>query len=74
MRWGWLFARACTKGHTRRSAPLLRDLCLGSRQLFVELADITGNSFELKTEGLLNLCHTQQALDLEANGLAILAR
>lgn len=74
MRWGWLFARACTKRHTRRSAPLLRDLCLASRQLFVEFADITGNSFELKTEGLLNLCHTQQALDQEARGLATLAR
>jgi len=74
MRWGWLFARSCTKRHTRRAAPVLRDLCLGSRQLFVELADITGNSFELKTEGLLNLCHTNQALDQEARGLATLAR
>ena len=74
MRWSWLFARACTASHTRRVAPLLRDLCLAGRQLFVELADITGNSFELKTEGLLNLCHTQQALDHEAANLARIAR
>ena len=73
MRWGWLFARSCTKAHTRKTAPLLRDLCLAGRQLFVELADITGNAFELKTEGLLNLCHTQQALDHEANSVARLA-
>lgn len=73
MRWGWLFARACTERHVRRSAPVLRDLCLGSRQLFVELADITGNSFELKTEGLLNLCQTQECLDHETHGLAALA-
>jgi D-amino-acid dehydrogenase len=73
MRWGWLFAKACTPGHTRRAAPVLRDLCLGGRKLFVELADITGNSFELKTEGLLNLCQTQQMLDHEAHGLARIA-
>ncbi len=73
MRWGWLFARACNPEHTRRSAPVLRDLCLGSRKLFVELADITGNAFELKTEGLLNLCQTQKCLDHETHGLAALA-
>ncbi|MBI2814811.1 MAG: FAD-dependent oxidoreductase [Opitutae bacterium] len=73
MRWGWLFARACTEEHTRRSAPVLRDLCLASRQLFVEWADITGNAFELKTEGLLNLCQTQECLDHETHGLAALA-
>lgn len=74
MRWGWLFARACTQSHTRRAAPVLRDLCLGGRKLFVELADITGNAFELKTEGLLNLCQTQAGLDHEAHGLAAIAR
>jgi D-amino-acid dehydrogenase len=73
MRWGWLFARACTPAHTRRAAPILRDLCLGGRKLFLELADITGNAFELKTEGLLNLCQTQEALDHEAHGLAAIA-
>ena len=74
MRWGWLFARSCTAAHTRRAAPILRDLCLGGRKLFVDLADITGNAFELKTEGLLNLCRTQQGLDHEAHGLARIAR
>ena len=69
MRWGWLFARACNERHVRRSAPVLRDLCLGGRKLFVDWADITGNSFELKTEGLLNLCQTQAGLDHEAHGL-----
>lgn len=73
MRWGWLFARACTKEHTRRAAPVLRDLCLGGRKLFLELTEITGDAFELKTEGLLNVCKTQAGLDHEAAGLAALA-
>ncbi|MBA3881227.1 MAG: FAD-dependent oxidoreductase [Chthoniobacterales bacterium] len=49
---------------------MLRDLCLASRALFIELAEQTGNSFELRTEGLLNLCKTAEGLDHEANGLA----
>ena len=73
IRWGWLFARSCTREHTRRAAPVLRDLCLAGRQLFVELAEQTGNAFELRTEGLLNLCKTPQALEHEAHGLARLA-
>ena len=73
MLWGWLFARACTQRHTDRAAPVLRDLCLGSRELFVEFAALTGNAFELKTEGLLNLCKTQEGLDHEAHGLARIA-
>jgi D-amino-acid dehydrogenase len=73
LRWGWLFARHCNRAHVRRAAPVLRDLCLVGRKLFVELSDITGDAFELKTEGLMNLCKTQEALDHEARGLAALA-
>ena len=73
LRWGWRFARSCTPEHTRRAAPVLRDLCLGGRKLFVELAAATGNAFELKQEGLLNLCQTQATLDHETHGLAAIA-
>jgi D-amino-acid dehydrogenase len=68
IRWGWLFARSCTSVHTRRAAPVLRDLCLTSRELFLELAKRTGNTFELRTEGLLNLCKTQKGLEHDALG------
>ena len=73
LRWGWLFAQHCTRSHMRRAAPVLRDLCLAGRKLFVEFSDITEDAFELKTEGLMNLCKTQEALDHEAHGLAALA-
>jgi D-amino-acid dehydrogenase len=73
MRWGWLFARNCTPEHTRRVAPVLRDLCLAARELFIELAEKTGNPFELRTEGLLNLCQTAEALEHETDGLGRLA-
>lgn len=73
MRWCWLFWRACGRRRVERAAPVLRDLCLGSRKLFEELDEITGGRIELQREGLLNLCKTQEGLDHEAHGLARLA-
>jgi D-amino-acid dehydrogenase len=74
LRWGYLFARSCSVTHLQRAAPVLRDLCLAGRQLFVELAEETGNPFELRTEGLLNLCKTEQGLEHEAQTLARVAQ
>lgn len=73
MRWAWLFWRAGTWRRVHAAAPILRDLCLGSRKLYEELDDITGHTIELKKEGLLNLCQTQQGLDHEAHGIARIA-
>ena len=73
LRWSWLFWRASNASRVRRAAPILRDLCLGSRRLYEELDDVTGSAFELKKEGLLDLCKTQKALDDKAHGLARIA-
>lgn len=72
-RWGWLFWRACSERHMERAAPILRDLCLGGRRLFEEFESITGNAFELRKEGLLDLCKTQERLDHEGETWARLA-
>lgn len=80
VRWGWLFMRSCTKQHVERAAPVLRDLCLASRTLFEEFADLTRNEFLLEKQGLLMLCKTEQALEHEdglirlANGLGVEAK
>jgi D-amino-acid dehydrogenase len=65
--WAWKFYRASTAEHVKRSAPLLRDLSLASRQCFEELAQISGNDFGLVKNGLLMLCKTEHALHEEAN-------
>lgn len=55
----WLarFARASTRAHVERSAPLLRDLCLASRAAYEELAS-NGCDFGLVKEGLLVVCNS----------------
>jgi D-amino-acid dehydrogenase len=60
--WGWKFWRAANRRHVERSAPLLRDLSLASRDCFEELAALPGNDFGLVKRGLLMLCKSQQTL------------
>lgn len=64
--WGVRFCRACNPDHVERCAPLLRDLHLASRELFIELSRQLGAGFDLTTRGVLMLCNTQRALDHEA--------
>ncbi len=62
--WSYRFWRAATPAHVTRSAPLLRDLNLASRERYVELAG--HENFGLVKKGLLMLCKTAQALNHEA--------
>jgi D-amino-acid dehydrogenase len=80
IRWGYRFWRAASPRHVERSAPLLRDLSLASRDCFEELAGLPGADFGLVQRGLLMLCRTPHGLDEEArfaekaNALGVPAR
>src|SRR5437016_3969107 len=39
LRWCWRFYRAASAGHVARSAPVLKELNLGSRRCYEELAE-----------------------------------
>ena len=60
--WLWRFTRACSTTHVQRSAPLLRDLHLTSRDLFQSLASDLPDEFGLTPNGLLMLCRSEHAL------------
>ncbi len=61
--WLWKFRGACTKGHVRRAAPLIRDLSLASLDLYDELAVLDGLEFGFRRKGLLALCNSNEGLD-----------
>jgi D-amino-acid dehydrogenase len=63
--WGLRFWRASSRPRARRAGPLLRDLTLSSRALFVELAERSENAFGLAQEGLLVLTRTEPGLTEE---------
>jgi D-amino-acid dehydrogenase len=62
--WGWRFMRACTPAHVALSAPVLRDLNLASRELYLGLAAELPD-FGLVTRGLLMLCREERTLEHE---------
>lgn len=64
--WGWKFWQASTQAHVARCAPVLRDLNLRSREIYLRHREELPASFDLETVGLLALCQTQKALDHEA--------
>jgi len=64
--WGWKFHRAATQAHVDRSAPVLRDLHLASRDCYREWAALWNNEFDLVERGLLMLCNTEHGLEKEA--------
>ena len=68
--WGWRFWRASRPRQAHAAGPLLRDLNLASRALFVQLAERTGNEFELTKGGLLALFQTPRELRREAKHAA----
>lgn len=70
LRWGREFIRSSTRQHVERSAPLLRDLHLASREAFRELADLPGHDFGLMERGLLMLCQTEHGVEEEAAAAA----
>lgn len=63
---GWRFWCASRPSRAHAAGPLLRDLNLASRNLFLELADRTRNEFELTRGGLLALFQTPRELEREA--------
>jgi len=71
IRWGLRFVRAATKERVERAAPVLRDLSMASRDLYLQLDE--EERFGLVTKGLLMLCKQPHTLDEEA-AVAVRAR
>jgi D-amino-acid dehydrogenase len=63
--WGLRFWLASRPARARRAEPVLRDLALRSRELFVALSRKTGDAFSLVEEGLLILFRNPRALEDE---------
>lgn len=66
LKWCRLFQKNCSQDNVERGAPVLRDLHMASRQLFLEFAREFGNDFGLETKGMLMLCKTEHGLTEEA--------
>ena len=65
LRWAWAFNKSCNPRHVQRSAPVIRDISLLSRDLYDEMHGMEGFDFHYEKKGLLMLCQTEKMLDKE---------
>ena len=65
--WLWKFYQASSAKRVQRAAPVLRDLSLASRELFIELASEKDFDFGLQQQGLLMLCQSEKTLAEESH-------
>ncbi len=64
LKWGLSFYLASTKAQVEQAAPLLRDLNLASRDLYIQWAE-QGIESGLVKKGLLMLCNSHEMLEEE---------
>jgi D-amino-acid dehydrogenase len=62
--WAWKFYRAATVTHVLKASPLLLDLNLASRELFVALAR-EWDDFTIEERGIIMVCDTEEGLEHE---------
>jgi D-amino-acid dehydrogenase len=63
--WGLRFWLSSRPDRARRAEPVLRDLAMRSRELFVALSNRTGDAFSMVEQGLLVLFRDPRALEDE---------
>lgn len=62
--WAWMFNRAATVKHVNEASPLLLQLNLASRELFVQLAR-EWRDFTVEEKGIVMLCNSEEGLEHE---------
>ncbi|MBS1724552.1 MAG: FAD-dependent oxidoreductase [Armatimonadetes bacterium] len=65
--WCLLFARHCTRRHVENCAPLLLEMHLRSKELFLDLERELGDEFGLTQKGMLMVCETADGLQEETH-------
>ncbi len=63
--WAFKFWKSANARHVERASPVLRDLGLASRAIFLEMARTHGADFGLVQRGLLMLCKSRHTFDEE---------
>lgn len=65
LQWAWAFSRSCSQKNVESSIAAIKDISTLSVDLFAELKETDGFSFQYENKGLLMLCQTHKALEKE---------
>ncbi|MEM6720857.1 MAG: FAD-dependent oxidoreductase [Bacteroidota bacterium] len=65
LRWSWLFKKSATAKHVERSIPIIKDINLLSRELYVDMKNSDDFDFHLERKGLLMCYQTEKEGEAE---------
>ena len=65
LQWAWAFSKSCSQKNVETSIAAIKDISTLSVDLFAELKNTAGFSFQYENKGLLMLCQTNKALEKE---------
>ncbi|MEM6686409.1 MAG: FAD-dependent oxidoreductase [Bacteroidota bacterium] len=65
LRWSWLFKKSATAKHVERSIPIIKDINLLSRELYVDMQNSNDFDFHLERKGLLMCYQTDKEGEAE---------
>ncbi|MDX1470756.1 MAG: FAD-dependent oxidoreductase, partial [Flavobacteriaceae bacterium] len=65
LNWVWAFNKSCNPRHVQKAAPIIRDICLKSQDLYRDILKEEGFKSQYEEKGLMMICKTQKALDTE---------
>lgn len=65
LKWTWAFNKSCNANHVKKAAPIIRDICVLSQQLYDDIKTTENFSAHYDKKGLFMLCQTEQMLEEE---------
>lgn len=71
LKWTMAFNNSCSEENVTKAIPAIRDINILSRDLYSDIKEEEHFNFQLKKDGLLMLCKTEQMLEEEAHVLAL---
>lgn len=65
LKWGWAFNKSCNANHVKKAIPVIKDIAVLSRQLYLDLTSQEHFTSHFEDKGLFMLCQTEKHMEAE---------
>jgi len=65
LKWGWAFNKSSNPNHVKKAIPVIREISVLSRQLYLDILSEEHFTSHFEDKGLFMLCQTEKALEGE---------
>lgn len=67
LKWAWAFNKSCSQSKVNKAIPIMKEIAVLGRDLYDEIRQEEGFSFQLEKKGLFMLCQTEHMLEEESH-------